>query len=71
MGSTPPGGSPGDFATVIGDKTNSGREQVQHILKTISRKLMRKYRALRLAHSSQTLYVAHTGKLLSLSNSCS
>jgi len=28
---------------------------------------MRKYRALRLAHGSQTLYVAHAGKPLSLS----
>jgi hypothetical protein len=48
----------------------SGREQLQQIHEANS-KWMRNYRALRLAHRYQALYVAHTGKFLSFSECCS
>ena len=44
----------------------TGREQLQKIPETNSWNLVWDYPALRLARNSQTLYVAHTGKWLSL-----
>jgi hypothetical protein len=49
---------------------NCCREQVQQILEANSPSVMRNNRPLWLVDSFKTLYVAHTGKSLSLPESC-
>jgi len=49
---------------------NCCREQVQQILEANSSNVMQNNRPLWLVDSSKTLYIAHTGKSLSLPESC-